>query len=69
MPGDAVFCPPGEPHQIINDDPEDLVFYIIADDPVGESCYYPDSDKWGLPANLKGPILKGTAFDYFHGEE
>jgi mannose-6-phosphate isomerase-like protein (cupin superfamily) len=69
IPGDAVFCPPGEPHQIINDGPDDLVFYIIADDPVGESCYYPDSDKWGLPDNLNGPILKGTAVDYFHGEE
>jgi len=43
--GDAVFCAPGEPHQIINDGTEELVFYIIADNPVGESCYYPDSDK------------------------
>ena len=41
-----------EPHQIINDGIEELVFYIIADNPVGDSCYYPDSDKWGLPSNL-----------------
>jgi hypothetical protein len=33
---------PGEPHQIINDSEKDLVFYIIADNPLGESCYYPD---------------------------
>jgi uncharacterized cupin superfamily protein len=67
--GDVVFCPPGEPHQIINDSRQDLVFYIIADNPVGESCYYPDSEKWGLPRNLDGPILKGTSVDYFDGEE
>jgi uncharacterized cupin superfamily protein len=67
--GDAVFCAPGEPHQIINDGVEELVFYIIADNPVGETCYYPDSDKWGLPSNLNGPVLKGKAVDYFEGEE
>jgi mannose-6-phosphate isomerase-like protein (cupin superfamily) len=67
--GDAVYCGPGEPHQIINDSEKDLVFYIIADNPVGESCYYLDSDKWGLPLNLDGPILKGVAVGYFDGEE
>jgi uncharacterized cupin superfamily protein len=67
--GDAVFCGPGEPHQIINDSEQDLVFYIIADNPVGETCYYPDSDKWGLPLNLNGSILKGVAVGYFDGEE
>jgi uncharacterized cupin superfamily protein len=46
--GDVIFCAPGEPHQIINDGTEELVFYIIADNPVGETCYYPDSDKWRL---------------------
>ena len=45
------------------------LFYIIADNPVGETCYYPDSDKWGLPSNLNGPVLKGKAIDYFEGEE
>ena len=67
--GDAVYCGPGEPRQIINDSEKDLVFYIIADNPVGESCYYPDSEKWGLPENLNGPILKGVAVGYFDGEE
>ena len=37
--GDAVYCGPGESHQTINDGEKDLVFYIIADNPVGESCY------------------------------
>ena len=67
--GDAVYCGPGEPHQIINDSEKDLVLYIIADNPVGESCYYPDSEKWGLPENLNGPILKAVAVGYFDGEE
>jgi uncharacterized cupin superfamily protein len=66
--GDAVYCGAGEPHQIINDG-KDFVFYVIADNPVGETCYYPDSDKWGLPLNLNGPILKGVAVGYFDGEE
>ena len=29
----------------------------------------PDSDKWGLPSNLNGPVLKGKAVDDFEGEE
>ena len=28
--GDCVLCPPGEPHQLINDGEEDLVYYVIA---------------------------------------
>jgi uncharacterized cupin superfamily protein len=41
--GDAVFCAPGESHQIINDGIEELVFYVIPDNPVGDTCYYPDA--------------------------
>jgi uncharacterized cupin superfamily protein len=67
--GDAIHCEPSEPHQIINDGSQDLAFYIIADNPVGDCCYYPDSDKWGLPSNLNGTILRGTAVGYFDGEE
>jgi uncharacterized cupin superfamily protein len=68
--GDAMFFPPGEAHQISNDGEEALVFYIVADNPIGESSYYPDSEKWGLPTNVNGPILKnGPSLDYFLGEE
>jgi hypothetical protein len=67
--GDAVFCAPASVIKIINDGIEELVFYIITDNPVGETCYYPDSDKWGLPPNLNGPVLKGKAVDCFEGEE
>ena len=44
-PGDAFLFKPGEPHQIINDGTEDLVLYVVADNPVGESCQYPASVK------------------------
>src|SRR5688500_3363279 len=44
--GDAFIFAPGEPHQIINDSTDDLVLYVVADNPIGESCHYPDSGKW-----------------------
>src|SRR6266853_6523783 len=36
-PGDAFIFEPGEPHQITSDDSEDLILYVIADNPIGES--------------------------------
>src|SRR5262245_42814904 len=46
--GDTLLFPPDEPHQMRNTGTEDLVFYVIADNPLGESCYYPDSKKWAV---------------------
>ena len=46
--GDAFIFKPNEPHQLTNNGSEDLVFYIVADNPIGESVYYPDSKKWGV---------------------
>jgi hypothetical protein len=46
-----------------------LVYYLIADNPLNESCYYPDSDKWSLPRNLPGGIFRGAKTDYHDGEE
>ena len=40
---------PNEPHQLINNGEEDLVMYVVADNPIGESGYYPDSKKWIVP--------------------
>src|SRR6185503_13424516 len=42
-PGDAFLFKPGEPHQIINDGSQDLVICVVADNPVGDSGYFPDS--------------------------
>jgi uncharacterized cupin superfamily protein len=39
--GDSFMFPPGEAHQIINHASEDLVYYVIADNPIGECWYYP----------------------------
>src|SRR5262244_3688702 len=46
--GDAFLFKPGEPHQLINNSPQDLIVYVVADNPIGESFYYPDSKKWGV---------------------
>ena len=52
--GDAFLFKPNEPHQLINDQNEGLLIYVIADNPVGETCYYPDSGKWRRTAALFG---------------
>ena len=40
----------------------------IADNPVGESCYYPDSKKWFINAQCR-QIVRSDSLDYFDGEE
>jgi len=67
-PGDAFLFKPNEPHQIINDGSEDLIFYVVADNPIGESNYYPDSKKWSVRAPERR-VLRGEPLDYFDGEE
>jgi uncharacterized cupin superfamily protein len=67
-PGDAFIFPPDEPHQLINDSGEDLVFYVVADNPIGESCYYPDSDKW-LVRSPEGRLIRSEPLEYLDGEE
>jgi uncharacterized cupin superfamily protein len=66
--GDAFIFKPGEPHQLINDSGEDLLIYVIADNPVGESCHYPDSNKW-LVRSPNRRLLRGESLDYYDGEE
>ena len=66
--GDAFIFGPGEAHTFFNNGTTDLVVYVIADNPVGESGYYPDSGKWivRLPERR---LLRGENLDYFDGEE
>ncbi len=66
--GDAFIFEPGQPHQFTNDGSEDLVFYVIADNPIGESCHYPDSDKW-LVRSPEGRLIRSQGLDYYDGEE
>ena len=71
VPGDAFIFGPDEPHQIINSGEEDLIYYVIADNPIGESSYYPDSGKWKLNKSSVADrvVIKGQETDYFDGEE
>jgi uncharacterized cupin superfamily protein len=43
---DAFLFKPGEPHQVRNDSDSDLELLIVADNPLGESGYYPDEGMW-----------------------
>lgn len=66
--GDAFIFKPGEAHQISNDGAQDLVLYVVADNPIGESHYYPDSRKWGV-GSPEGRIIRSEPLDYYDGEE
>jgi uncharacterized cupin superfamily protein len=67
-PGDAFIFEPGEPHELINNGAEDLVVYVVADNPIGESCYYPDSKKW-LVRSPERRLIRSEAYEYYDGEE
>ncbi|MEQ1862291.1 MAG: cupin domain-containing protein [Chthoniobacteraceae bacterium] len=67
-PGDAFLFKPGEPHQLSNDGTVDLIVYVVADNPIGESYYYPDSGKWGVRVPERR-LLRSEALDYYDGEE
>lgn len=69
-PGDAFFFPPGEAHELTNAGNEDFVYFVVADNPRGDCCFYPDSGKWAVTVeNLEEIIVKGKETDYYDGEE
>ena len=70
-PGDAFFFQPGEAHQLTNASDEDFVYYVIADNPIGESAYYPDSRRWKVnkTSATDRVVIKGQETDYFDSEE
>jgi uncharacterized cupin superfamily protein len=67
-PGDAFLFQPDEPHQLLNDGTQDLVVYVVADNPIGESNYYPDSKKWSVRSPER-KVIRSGGLDYFDGEE
>jgi len=67
-PGDAFIFEPDQPHQLTNDGLEDLVLYVVADNPMGESCHYPDSRKW-IVRSPERRLIRSEALDYYDGEE
>ena len=66
--GDAFLFKPGEPHQLFNDGAQDLIVYVVADNPIGESTYFPDSNKWVVQSPER-KIIRSGDLDYFDGEE
>jgi uncharacterized cupin superfamily protein len=67
-PGEAFLFKPGEPHNILNDGAEDLVLFVVADNPIGESCHYPDSGKWAVQSPEKR-VMRSEGIPYYDGEE
>lgn len=67
-PGDAFIFKPGEAHQLLNNGVHDLILYVVADNPIGESYYYPDSKKWGVNSPER-KLIRSDALDYYDGEE
>lgn len=66
--GDAFIFEPDQPHQLINDSSEDLVLYVVADNPIGESCYQPDNQKW-LVRSPERRLIRSAGLEYYDGEE
>ncbi|HKE38041.1 MAG TPA: cupin domain-containing protein [Candidatus Baltobacteraceae bacterium] len=66
--GDAFIFEPNRPHQVINDGKEDLVMYLVADNPIGSATYYPDSNKYSVRVPDRR-ILRSEHLDYWDGEE
>ncbi len=68
--GDAFFFAPGEAHQLTAAADEDFVYYVIADNPRGDACYYPDSGKTVVYQEGGEEIIAtATEADYYLGEE
>jgi uncharacterized cupin superfamily protein len=65
--GDYLLHPPGEAHQLLNTGATDLIYYVIADNPVCDVCHYPDSHKLGVPGQAKPVRIQPT--EYYDGEE
>jgi len=70
--GDVIYHPPGEPHQLSNPGPGELIYYVIANNvyagiSIADECYYPDSDKWAT-VNID-KCFRPAKVDYYDGEE
>ena len=65
--GEVFHHPPGEPHQLRNPGPEDLIYYVIANNEITDDCHYPDSDKWAVTSLER--CFRPVPVDYYDGEE
>lgn len=65
--GDFIVFPPDKAHQLINTGDEDLVYYVIADNPPADIVRYPDSAKWFAKPLRK--VFREEIGNYYDGEE
>jgi len=66
--GDAFLFKPGQPHQLTNDSDAELIVYVVADNPIGESNYFPDSGKF----SVRSPdyrVVRADAVEYFEDDD
>lgn len=63
--GDHVLQPPGWVHTVECCGDDELVYYVIANNPVDETVYYPDSNKWSAAHR----VFRMVQADYFLDEE
>ncbi len=65
---DAFLFEPDQPHQLTNDGSQDLIVYVVADNPFGESVHYPDSMKWGVRSPERR-LIRSEPLEYYDDEE
>lgn len=65
--GDHFLQAPGVAHQIVNTGEEDLVYYVIANNPPVDVSYYPRTNKGMIKPWRK--MFKLEEVDYYQGEE
>ena len=61
-PGYIVLHPPGEAHQLTSTGGEDLLYSLVADNPLTDIWHYPDSNKRGHSTTRD--FLRMNAADY-----
>jgi hypothetical protein len=47
---------------------ENLVLYVVADNPIGESVHYHDSKKWAVRSPERR-VFRGEPLEHYDGEE
>jgi uncharacterized cupin superfamily protein len=66
-PGDVVLHPPREAHQFLNTGSEPLEYLLVADNPIVDIWFYPDSNKWGFNSPRK--FFRPSETTFWEGEE
>lgn len=51
--GDVLVFPPETAHQFNNSGTEDLVYYVIADQPQADVTFYPETGRWSVKPQRK----------------